>query len=296
MMVNEMNERRANWVAWIEDAQGTETPVHGNCSLGRSAQNHLVVDDPLVSRRHALIQAQQESEYWLVDFGSCNGTYLNQRRIVQPTRLKAGDQVRIGSRDYRFHQVQHPELLSNPGVAAEQTVFDVRLTQSWLLVADIIGSTGLVTRLPPDQLPLVTGKWLASCRDIIESCEGRINQFMGDGFFAYWRDHPGREADVVQAMTSLRQLQLQALPPFRIVIHFAPVVFGGVAIGEEERISGGDVHYVFRMEKLAGQLKIPCLLSDAAQVRLAALLPTRDVGDHLLPGFQQAARFHAWTG
>jgi class 3 adenylate cyclase len=170
------------------------------------------------------------------------------------------------------------------------------MANAWLLVADIIGSTQLITQLAPDELPLMTGKWLATSRDTIEGCGGRINQFMGDGFFAYWRDHPGREADVVRAMQALHQQQLQAHPPFRFIIHLAPVVFGGVAIGEEERISGGAVHFAFRMEKLAGQMEVPCLLSEAAKVRLAELLPTRDAGSHILPGFQDAIEFHTWTG
>ena len=119
---------------------------------------------------------------------------------------------------------------------------------------------------------------------------------MGDGFFAYWRDHTDREADIVRAMQALRQQQLESHPAFRLAIHLAPVVLGGVAIGEEERISGGEVHFLFRMEKLAGQLDVSCLLSQPVKARLAELLPTRDVGSHLLPGFKDAIGFHAWTG
>jgi len=291
-----MNDMRRDAGAWIEDAAGKDVPIRGACHLGRATMNHVVVQDPLVSRRHALIQAQGEAEYWLVDFGSRNGTYLNNQRIAQPSRLHDGDQVRIGGSNYVFRQAENTGLAATLAGGAEQTVFDVRTANAWLLVADIVGSTRLITHLPPDQLPLVTGKWLATCRDTIESCGGRINQFMGDGFFAYWRDHPGRETDIVRAMQALRQQQLQALPAFRFAIHLAPVVFGGMAIGEEERISGGEVHFVFRMEKLAAQLQVPCLLSEPVKARLAELLPTRDAGSHVLPGFQNAVAFHAWTG
>lgn len=279
---------------WIEDQAGKKTWLRGACYLGRAAINHVVVDDPLVSRRHALIQSQGEAEYWLVDFGSRNGTYLNGQRIAQPTPIKDGDQLRIGGSDYVFHRGQGGQTApqSNPG--ADQTMFDVRMTQSWLLVADIIGSTQLVTHLAPDELPLVTGKWLAECRDTIERHGGRINQFMGDGFFAYWRDQPGREADVVAAMQALREQQRRALPPFRVVLHLGPVVFGGVSIGEEERISGGEVHFVFRMEKLAGQLGAQCLFSDTANTRLSKRLTTRNAGMHGLPGFETKAYFHIW--
>jgi class 3 adenylate cyclase len=296
MTGHEMNDMRCERGAWIEDSAGKDVPIRGACYLGRATMNHVVVQDPLVSRCHALIQAQGDAEYWLVDFGSRNGTYLNNQRIAQPSRLHDRDQVRIGGSNYVFHQTENARLASTLSGGAEQTVFDVRMANAWLLVADIIDSTQLITHLSHDELPLVTGKWLAACRDIIESCGGRINQFMGDGFFAYWRDHPGREAHIVRAMVALRQQQVEAHPAFRFVIHLAPVVLGGVAIGEEERISGGEVHFVFRMEKLAGQLEAPCLLSGPVNARLAELLPTRDAGSHVLPGFKDAVGFHAWTG
>lgn len=281
--------------AWIEDSAGNDVPIRGLCHLGRSTTNHVVVQDPMVSRRHALIQAQGHAEYWLVDFGSRNGTYLNNQRIAHPCRLHDGDQVRIGSSSYVFHQADNSALAATLTGWGEQTVFDVRMVNAWLLVADIIGSTQLIANLPQGELPLVTGKWLSTCRDIIERCGGRINQFMGDGFFAYWRDHTGREADIVRAMQALHEQQLEAHPAFRLVVHFAPVVLGGIAIGEEERISGGEVHFIFRMEKLARKLEVSCLLSDPVKVRLAGLLPTRDVGSHVLEGFQKATGFHTWT-
>ena len=291
-----MNDMQRKQGAWIEDSAGKEVPIPGVCHLGRSPTNHVVVPDPLVSRVHALIQAQGDAEFWLVDFGSRNGTYLNNQRIVQPCRLRDGDHVRIGGSSYVFRQAENPGPASTLAGGAEQTVFDVRTVNAWLLVADIVDSTHLISNLPQDELPLVTGKWLSTCRDIIESCGGRINQFMGDGFFAYWRDYPGREADIVQAMQALHEQQLAALPAFRLVVHFAPVVLGGIAIGEEERISGGEVHFVFRMEKLASKLEVSCLLSDPVRARLAGLLPMHDVGSHVLPGFQNAVEFYAGTG
>lgn len=294
-----MNDMVRDWAAWIEDAAGQQIPIHGSCDLGRAGTNHVTVDDPLVSRRHAQIQAQTPvqggSEYWLVDFGSRNGTYLNDQRIAQPTRLHDGDKIRIGGSDYRFRQITDSELALSLWSGSDQTIYDLRTTCSWLMVADIVDSTRLTKHLPPDELPLVTGRWLAGCRDTIEACGGRINQFTGDGFFAYWRDHPGREDDVVRAMQALRRQQVQAHPAFRFVLHLGPVVFGGMALGEEERISGGEVHFVFRMEKLAGRLGVPCLLSDPARERLGALESIQEAGSHVLPGFPEEVRFHVWA-
>src|SRR3712207_8085912 len=45
--------------------------------IGRAADNHLVIDDLVVSRRHAELRALPDGTYEITDLGSHNGTYLN---------------------------------------------------------------------------------------------------------------------------------------------------------------------------------------------------------------------------
>ena len=61
---------------------------------GRSPHCDLLLDDVTVSRKHAEI-IRDENEFWLVDKGSVNGTYLNGRRVLRG-RLKSGDKLQIG--------------------------------------------------------------------------------------------------------------------------------------------------------------------------------------------------------
>src|SRR4029453_8183913 len=82
--------------AWLEAADGRRHPIKGSCSLGRSGANTIVLDSPKVSRRPALIHLKNIGELWLIDFGSSNGTFLNNRRIHHPIRLSDGDQITIG--------------------------------------------------------------------------------------------------------------------------------------------------------------------------------------------------------
>src|SRR5207244_5207124 len=65
-------------------------------SIGRSSQNDLCLDDPGVSRAHARIERMYQG-YFVVDAGGKNGTFVNDVRIVEPTLLKKGDCVRVGS-------------------------------------------------------------------------------------------------------------------------------------------------------------------------------------------------------
>ncbi|MEW6269452.1 MAG: sigma 54-interacting transcriptional regulator [Thermodesulfobacteriota bacterium] len=81
----------------------TELPLEGlELSLGRESTNGIVLDDPRVSRRHALIRALPEGDYLLVDLGSSNGTYLNDKKLALPSVLRCGDRIRVGSTTLRF--------------------------------------------------------------------------------------------------------------------------------------------------------------------------------------------------
>ncbi|PYK72486.1 MAG: hypothetical protein DME44_04265 [Verrucomicrobia bacterium] len=88
----------------LESADGGRHMLQSSCSLGRASVNTIVLESPKISRRHALIHLQNIGEFWLIDFGSSNGTFLNKRRIHQPVRLNDGDQITIADEAFKFHQ------------------------------------------------------------------------------------------------------------------------------------------------------------------------------------------------
>ncbi|MDQ0963988.1 ABC-type multidrug transport system ATPase subunit/ABC-type multidrug transport system permease subunit [Streptomyces sp. B4I13] len=63
--------------------------------IGRAADNDLVVDDLVVSRRHAELRALPDGGHEIVDLGSHNGTYLNGLP-VERAPVGPGDIVGIG--------------------------------------------------------------------------------------------------------------------------------------------------------------------------------------------------------
>lgn len=64
--------------------------------IGRSSSAHIcLVDDNLVSRKHAYIICE-ESSLFIHDLNSKNGTYINGEKIECPTLLKNGDIITIG--------------------------------------------------------------------------------------------------------------------------------------------------------------------------------------------------------
>src|SRR5260370_29229373 len=128
--------------AWLETADGTCHGIKGSWSLGRIADNTIVLESPKVSRRHALIHLQNIGELWLIDFGSSNGTFLNKRRIHQPIRLSDGDQITIGDGVFKFRQ---PLAISDAHktAVAQRTLREIANIPCWLVVAGICGFTPL---------------------------------------------------------------------------------------------------------------------------------------------------------
>jgi len=70
-------------------------------SLGRNGENHIEIKDPFVSKKHFQI-IEDEGEYYLEDFNSANGTYLNGNKIFDIMRLKDGDTIRVGQIEFLF--------------------------------------------------------------------------------------------------------------------------------------------------------------------------------------------------
>lgn len=67
----------------------------GETIIGRHDTCHLVLDDPLASRRHAALQFN-DGILTLEDLGSVNGVLVNGRRIKNRRALQNGDEVRLG--------------------------------------------------------------------------------------------------------------------------------------------------------------------------------------------------------
>lgn len=84
----------------------------GALVVGRAPTADIVVDDPHLSRRHAVVRLAGDT-VTLNDLGSTNGTWLNDRRITDVEPLTDGDVIRIGRTELRFF---------DPGVARTDPV------------------------------------------------------------------------------------------------------------------------------------------------------------------------------
>lgn len=275
--------------AFLESQGRERIVIRGNCSLGRSPKSAVVLDSPKVSRRHAIINLQNVGEFWLIDLGSSNGTFLNKRRVHQPVRLCDMDQITIGETAFTFRQ---PEEISAElrTTMAQQTIRETANIPVWLLVADIENFTPLSRSMVSDKLATLVGSWVAACKEIVEENHGEIDKYLGDGFLAYWHDDDKGAENVAAGLQKLKQVQKNE-PRFRLVLHYGLVSSGGMRSMGEESLIGKEVIFVFRMEKLAGSLGILLMTSAAAKAKLEPLMKCDPAGAHPLKGFEGEYEF-----
>jgi len=277
--------------SWLAFTDGRRFELTGSVSLGRAPENSLVLADEQISRRHAIIQAQGVGEFWLVDLGSANGTYVNGRRVTQPQALHRGDVIRLSGVEMEFHS----EILTGAHMVGKQlmasTMMSVKTAQCWMLMADIVGSTKLAQQVSAEELPRITGGWFKSCREVIEAHGGHIMKYLGDGFFCYWEAAPDCAAQIRAALTALKPMQDKASPPFRIVVHHGNAALGSVPTMAEMNLHGPEVNFAFRIEKVAGGLGLPVMFTEAANARLE--LETHHVHTCPVDGFSGSFKFFA---
>jgi hypothetical protein len=84
------------YLALCADSEIEVLPIdQGWTRIGRSATADIRLDDPSVSRRHALIVSEQPDSLRVLDDRSLNGVFLNGR-MVEWGKLSDGDELAIG--------------------------------------------------------------------------------------------------------------------------------------------------------------------------------------------------------
>ncbi|MEY2565005.1 MAG: adenylate cyclase [Verrucomicrobiota bacterium] len=277
--------------AWLETIKGERLPLSGACSIGRDAENILVVTGEKVSRRHALIHFQSENELWLVDLGSRNGTFRNSRPIKQPTQLRDGDTIGIGAVQFTLRLTRQATAVTAPESDLGETIVTKRSTDVWLLVTDVENFTVMSQSVPAEELTRRLGSWLRECSDLVERTGGCVDKYVGDGFLAYWEDKPNA-APFSKTLEKITALQTKASLPFRWILHYANLQLGVSRFGNDSLI-GKEINFTYRMEKIAGGLNLPGMLSRPAREALGDGVPARPVGTQPIKGFPGSYEFFA---
>ena len=117
-------------------------PLSANAlRIGRDPKSDVVVDDVLVSRRHAEIRRLGDGRYEAVDLESHNGTFVNGRRIKRVV-LDELDVVGVGRNSYRLVEGRLDEYVDTGEVAYAAVDLTVRLASGAVLLDGVSFSLG----------------------------------------------------------------------------------------------------------------------------------------------------------
>lgn len=280
-----MNELTPNETPRLTTADGEVHLLVSPCEIGRADECAVVLTDSQVSRRHCILQSDSRGQWWLTDQESTNGTYVNGRRVTQAVLLQNNDAITIGNQQYFFYgslATQHGAPTSSQ--VPQGTTINFSQINCWLLVGDIINSTVLSQGNSPQELNKLIGDWGSLSREVIEKHRGEVNKFLGDGYFAFWRESAIDGAGMVQLLQDINALKDVSPLDFRLILHFGAVQLGGVMTRGEENLSGSAVNYVFKSEKVASTLEQTLFISDTAAAKMAGA-PLTSLGVHAVPGF-----------
>lgn len=272
--------------AWLELPDGQLHAFEETCRIGRNADgNDLVLGERPVSGRHAIISSGPLG-YTLVDQQSTNGTSVNGAAVNKPTRIKDGDEIRLARVVVLRFRCTRDEPAPSAADLSKTTVVlgDFEERDCWLLLADVVGFSGLIAKLGNGPAVQRLQAWIAAMRPLLEGNGAVINRYVGDAIFAYWPRALATPEIVLSAARAIESYRARSPVPFRMVVHQGIVFATTSEIGDE--LTGQDVNFLFRAEKIAKRLGCHAMLSRAA-VRSLDLEGTCDsVGESVVEGIE----------
>ena len=249
-------------------------PCKAVLTLGRDKNSDIVIIDLLVSRNHAMIRRLGTSDYYLIDSGSSNGSFVNSHRVAIPRLLKTGDLIQIGGSELVFEQ-EYKEEKAMDTISMEETIISDRpvLRQITVLVADIRGFTSLSESVDIRTLTRMMTKWFHNVTDVITEHGGIVDKFIGDCVFARW------ECDINEAQSVIKALQAAVLindvteelnknsseisEKLRVGVGINTGV-ASMGIGQDATALGDAVNIAFRLESATKVLGTDIVMSESS--------------------------------
>lgn len=249
-------------------------PCKAVLTLGRDKNSDIVIVDLLASRNHAMIRRLGHGDYYLIDSGSSNGSYVNSYRVAIPRLLKNGDRILIGGSELLFEQ-EHKEQDSMDTLSMEETIISDSpvIRQITVLVADIRGFTSLSENVNIRTLTRMMTGWFHSVTDVITQHGGIIDKFIGDCVFARWESEMNEAQSVMKALQAallinevteqLNNKSSQMREKLRVGVGINTGV-ASMGIGQDATALGDAVNIAFRLESATKVLGTDIVMSESS--------------------------------
>jgi adenylate cyclase len=232
----------------------------------------------------------ESGEFYLIDLGSRNGSFVNGRRVSIPVKLNNGDHLTFGQTELEFYCPSAPMSLEandhndNKDYTATATLHVRR--QISVLVVDIRNFTGLTRQLDEKILSEMIGTWFRHAGDIIREYGSWVDKYIGDAVMAIWihgtQDVSGEEMlQVFRALSALHRMtsdlyNCYPLPfPLRIGagINTGYAMVGNTGTGDRPDYTalGDTVNAAFRLETSTKEIGLDVAIGKTTYQCLADL-------------------------
>lgn len=271
----------AAYLSYLDGNDERRIPCGALLTIGRERGNDIVVEDKLTSRRHAVVRRLGPSDYYFMDIGSSNGSFLNRRRISVATQVRDGDVLQVGSLSLTFHQDDQEETVATDTVELERTtlVQTTEVRQITILVADIRGYTQLSESVPIGTLTRLMSNWFREVSDCIEGHQGTVDKFIGDCVYARWETEDLPAATVYRALAAATDIAGittrlgRGFPGIGDGLRVGAGIHTGRAamgIGRDATALGDAVNLAFRLESATKELNTDVVISESSYGHLPA--------------------------
>jgi adenylate cyclase len=264
--------------------------VGGNCwTFGRGDDNNFVLPDRWISRNHSMLQRVETGEFYLIDMGSRNGSFVNGRRVSVPVTLQNSDRLTFGQTELEFYapETDIPTDSSTGSIDSQEFTATATLHVRRLisvLVVDIRNFTGMTRQIDENVLSEVIGTWFRCAGDIIREYGSWVDKYIGDAVMAVWI-HGAQEVTpeemirIARALSALQKMTSQLherypLPfPLRIGagLNTGYAMVGNTGTGDRPDYTalGDTVNAAFRLESSTKQIGVDIAFGETTYEYLA---------------------------
>ncbi len=248
-------------------------------TIGRSRDNDLVIKDHCISRNHAILQSTETGEFYLIDLGSRNGTFVDGRRVAIPVTLRSSNIITFGKTEVEFH---HPPTKKGPRSSRDidrdtltSVLHERRLTS--VMVVDMRNFTKLTRQLDEKMLSSLIGSWFRHAGNIIRDSGSWVDKYIGDAIMAIWfhgqdtvsQDDIMRIFQAISQLHSMTQALSEEYPlPFQLRIgaglNTGYAMVGNTGSGEHPDYTaiGDTVNAAFRLESATKEIGLDLAIGE----------------------------------
>jgi len=195
--------------------------------LGRGTDNDVVLPYSWVSRKHTLVQQEKTGIYHIMDLGSSNGTYVNNKRILSPTILNDGDLITLGKTIIRFvHFVEEKKQAKESEATLDMTIAYIQKETVTILVCDLHDFTSISEKLGNQVVSKLLQFWTKKVGAIIQEHDGLVDKFIGDAVMAVWTG-----SSVSKGVRNALRATVEISATTKKIGESVPGLRGGLAIG-----------------------------------------------------------------